>query len=142
MIKNDGVTPRQKVFHKRKKTFAFLKNMDFYRVGIKTYYHKYDNSFSSTKTTDRMGSYVGGCITVIILICLILYFSATMVQMLTGENDIIYATKLGNSFDEDSRSVEMNQFAFLPYLQIERQRYDISLDKFDIWDNDGPMKNH
>ena len=89
-----------------------------------------------------MGSYLGGCLSILILVGLACYLGIMFFQMLAGDNDIINETRLTNTFDEDSRSVEINDFAFLPYVHIERQRYDINMNLFDIWEDGDTTFSH
>ena len=104
------------LLHKRRKKLGFLKEMDIFSVPIKTYYHKYDDNFTTSLTNDTMGSYVGGITSIFVILGLAAYFLLMVIRMYGGENDIMIRAEMANPFDEEYRHVEVHQENFLPHL--------------------------
>lgn len=121
---------------KSQKTFGFLKKIDLFSVPVKTYFHRHDANLDSVSYHERMGSYMGGSMTILFVIFIVLYSTTLVIQMVHGDQDIINKMVMTNQFDAETRQVNMSEHRFLPYLAMDQQDFGENDTSFDIWVED------
>jgi hypothetical protein len=67
-----------------------------------------------------MGSYIGGLISIVVVLSMGTYLNLMMIQMGSGENDILNKAEMANPFDEDYRNIELYQENFLPHFELKQ----------------------
>jgi hypothetical protein len=83
-----------------------------------------------------MGSYIGGLTSILVSAFLTYICVAFFIIMFIGEHDTINKLTVPNTYDDDTRSVNVNQHNFMPFLEIDQQDSGSDIHKFDIWEKD------
>jgi hypothetical protein len=113
-----------------------LKKIDIFSVPVKTFIHRRSQDMKTTSYHENLGSYFGGLMTLLFLMLMFFYSFTLVDQMVHGENDIVNKMVMTNSFTEDTKSVDLNNVIFMPYLIMKQQNYNSSLTDFDIFEKD------
>lgn len=125
-------------FYKEVHRLQKLKEIDTFGVPIKVYFHRDHSNSDDFETHEKLGSYFGGITTLICYCALSIYLYLLASKMSAGENDNTNTAVLTNPLDDASNSMlNINNMSFLPYLEMDQQSFNHTIEEFEIMESAG-----
>jgi hypothetical protein len=87
---------------KKNKPFNLLKDIDIFKVPLKSYFHRHDQVTDKISENSLFGSTFGGLMSIIFITLVIMYSLVLIIQMYSGEQDNIKQMLVTNHMIDES----------------------------------------
>ena len=114
-----------------KNRMKFLKDLDAFKAPVNLYFHRRGSKNKKQHVTE-MGSYIGGIMTIIAGMLLTGIISGLVLDMYNGRKDIETRSELTNPMRDGLNQANINDFHFLPTIEIRGMVGVEVLEEFDV----------
>jgi hypothetical protein len=129
-------TPRNTLHH----YFSFLKDYDIFKIDVSNNFNfeRHDWKRNKTHHSKALGSYIGGLITIAIQIFFLYYCIFLIVQMESGDIDLIKETVVSNPIGEEGgkNDIKLKDYVFMPIVEIQEKSQFSIIRQLDIFEGE------